>query len=160
MANVMFWRRYRSTLGWAAIASPAVGAALGLAIYASGNADYRAQAGWSGFAYWLAIGAVLGLGTGLAALVGGTVCLVARDRDFARNSASRITFGTLGASIGAALAWVAVGVAALPGSIAWWPLFVGLAVAAALVAATVARILLGRAERRQDGDVVELRFNV
>jgi len=156
----MFWRRYRSTLGWAAIASAVVGIALGLVIYAAGNADYRAQAGWSGFAYWLAIGAVLGLGTGLAALVGGAVALVARDRDFARNSESRITIGTLGASIGAALSWAAVGVAtALSEGIALWPLSTGVAVGAALIAAIVARILLGRAERRQEHDVVEFRFN-
>lgn len=133
---------------------------LGLAIYAAGNADYRDQAGWGGLAYWLAVGAVLGLGTGLAALVGGTVSLVTRDRDFARGSTSRIASGTLGASIGAALAWLALGAAALPGSIAWWPIFVGLAVAAACVAAVIARILLGRAERQPSPDVVESRAKI
>lgn len=153
----LLWRRYRSTLGLAFAASASLGALVGLAVYAGGNADYRVQAGWGGFIYWVILGIVLGAGTGLFSIAGGAVAMVIRDRNLRRTSAARVRIGTLGASIGAVLPWIAVAVAA--GSV-WWLFALGIAVVVGLVTAAFARVMLGRAERQQDGDVVEFRVNV
>jgi len=152
----VLWRHYRSTLGWALASSAALGAFVGLAIYAGGNADYRAHAGWGGFIYWVVLGAVVGTGTGIACVAGGAVAVAIRDRGQRRTSAARVRIGTLGASIGAVIPWIVVAVAA--GS-AWWPFALGIGAVVGLVTAVLARVMLGRAEQRQDGDVVEFRHS-
>lgn len=120
----------------------------GLALYAGGNADYRAQAGWGGFVYWIALGGGAGAVTGLAACMGAAVALVARDRDLRRESEARVAIGAVGASIGAVGPWIVVGVAVsfstAPG---WWLFPLGVAVMVAVGAAVVARVLFARAER-------------
>ena len=139
------------------VVSAVLGIFCGLALYLAGNADYRAQAGWGGFVYWVILGGGLGAGTGLAGVLGGVVGVVIWDRGLRRSSVARIRIGTTGAALGAALPWVVVAVAVGPG---WWPFPFGVAILVALVTAVLARIILSRAERRQDGDVVEFRYNV
>lgn len=154
------WRRYRSTLGLAVVASAVLGLLCGLALYLTGNADYRAQAGWGGFFYWIALGAGLGIGTGLIACAGGVTAIWLRDRQLGRPSASRVLIGTVGASAGAVVLWLAFGfVAAVTGGAGYLYMFIGIAVVVGLTTAVLARVILSRAERRQDGDVVEFRFN-
>ncbi len=140
-------------MGWALAGSAFLGALVGLAIYFGGNADYRAQAGWGGFVYWVLLSGVLGVGTGLAGATGGAVAVAIRDRDLRRSSSARIRIGTLGATIGAALPWIALAVAVGSG---WWPLPLGIATLVALVTAALARIMLIRAERGVDGDRLEI----
>ncbi|MCC9054095.1 hypothetical protein LOK55_07280 [Microbacterium sp. F2E] len=157
----MIWRRYRSTLGLAIVASAMLGLFCGLALYLTGNADYRAQAGWGGLFYWIALGAGFGIGTGLTACAGGVTAIWLRDRQLGRPSASRVLIGTVGASVGAAVLWLAFGVvAAVTGGAGYLYMFIGIAVMAGLTGAVLARTMLSRAERRRDGDVVEFRFNV
>ena len=153
------WRRYRSTLGVAIVASAVLGLFCGLAQYLTGNADYRAQSGWGGFFYWIALGACLGIGTGLTACAGAVTAIWLRDRRLGRPSASRVILGTVGASIGAAVLWIGFGiVAAVTGGAGYLYMFIGIAAVAGLTSAVLARTMLSRDERRQDGDVVEFRF--
>lgn len=152
------WRRYRSSVGWAVLISGGVGVLCGLAVYLGGNADYRSQSGWGGIAYWVALGALFGIGTGAAAIVGGAVAIVLRDRSLSRGGSSRVALGVAGASIGSALLWGVLGaVTAATGGAGYSLIFIGVAAVAALLTAILARTILSRAERRQDGDVVEFR---
>ncbi|WP_396668054.1 hypothetical protein [Microbacterium sp. R86528] len=147
----MIWRRYRSTLGLAIATSAAIGILCGLAVYLGGNADYRAQSGWGGFAYWIVLGAVCGVGTGFMAILVAVLAVASRDRDLARASSSRINIGVAGATIGSALPWGAFGVAtAMTGGAGYSYIFIGVAVVAAVFTAVLARIMLGRVERRHD----------
>lgn len=156
----MIWRRYRSTAGWALLGSAAIGILCGLAVYLGANPDYRAQSGWGGFAYWISLGAILGGGTGLAAILGGAVAIVLRDRDLSRESRSRILLGVAGASIGPVLLWGAFGtIATATGGADYLYIFIGIAAAAVVVTAVLAGVMLSRAERRQDGDTVRFRAN-
>jgi len=55
--------------------------------------------------------------------------------------------------------WIGFGiVAAVTGGAGYLYMFIGIAAVAGLTSAVLARTMLSRAERRQDGDVVEFRF--
>lgn len=147
----MLWRRYRSTIGWALLVAAGAGSFLGFALYMGGNPDYRAHAGPLGLVYWLALGAILGVTTAIAALVGGAIALLVRDRGLTRSPQTRIVAGTIGAAVGAIALWLGIGivnavVTEIGGS------FFGLAILIALISAVVtaipAGLLLNRAERR------------
>lgn len=146
----VMWRRYRSTVVVGLLAATILGALCGLSGSLGGSGGGRAS--------FMGLGAALGLGTGLAAIVGGVVAVAGRDRRFARSSAFRIRLGTGGASIGAALFWVGLGV--LFASDSWFGfffvfMFLGIAIVAAATAAIAARVLLARVERRHVGAVGE-----
>lgn len=147
----MIWRRYRSTLLLAVMISAAMGTACGLAIYMTGNADYRAQSGWVGFAYWVGLGGGSGIATGLAAMLGGVALL--KDPVSSEASGSRIKRVTIGASIGGGLLWLIIAVVvAVTGGADYAYIFVIVAVVVAAVAALLARAILSASSvREHDG---------
>lgn len=147
----MFWSQYRSAIVRAVPFGASVGAFLGLAVYLSGNPDYRAQGGWGAFGYWLALGAILGGVTALAALTGGALVIALTTKFSSRAKRVRALAGSLGAAGGAGIFWLILGVtstAASPTGSSWVALSTVAALVAAIVSLFSASLLLRRSERR------------
>lgn len=143
------WHRYKSAAGWGLLIASGLGIVIGLGLYLSSHSGYRMHAGWGGFFYWIALGAVFGVITGITAVAGGLIALVIRKRSRSQNKWSPVAAGATGASIGASLVWVVFWVAtAATGGIGYTPLFVIIVIAVAAGAAISAVIVLDRAEQR------------
>lgn len=148
----MLWERYRAAAISAIPMGISVGAVLGIAVYLTGNSDYREQGGWGAFAYIFAVGAGIGALSALAALIGGWLVILAAERRQREPVRTRSIRGAAGAAAGAGMLWLAVGVVTLfstPSGAAWMFGFVMLAGIAAAGAATVAWVVLKRAERAE-----------
>ncbi|WP_168628063.1 hypothetical protein [Cryobacterium sp. BB307] len=157
------WRRYWRAAAWAVPTGAAIGIAIYLAIYLTGNSAYRTYGGWGAFFHALAGGCVIGAVTALAGVVGGALSLVIWDRKLLRSAGSRKAVGSIGAAGGAALFWLCVGlVSALVSPTDWsWFGVTGIFMAvAAPITWIAADTLIGRAEERAERDGVEFRFNV
>jgi len=146
----MLWMRYRSVAMAAVPVGVLAGVILGVAVYLAGNPEYRAQGGPTAFWYWAAVGAVLGGGTALAALAGGALSILVTDRSTSRVSGARVLAGSVGAAVGAAVLWLAIGLftgIASPAGSSWFGASVVIALVAAVAAGVLAALMLRRAER-------------
>lgn len=148
----MLWRRYRAAAISAIPMGIGVGAVLSIAVYLTGNSDYREQGGWGAFAYIFAVGAGIGALNALAALIGGWLVVLAAERRQREPVRTRSIRGAAGAAAGAGMLWLAVGVVSsftTPRGAAWFSGFVMFAGLTAAVAATVAWMVLKRVERAE-----------
>lgn len=145
------WRRYRRPAALAVPLGAAVGVAICIAIYLTGNPDYRAYGGWGAFLSLVAVGCAIGAGTALFATAGSALALAIWDRPVTKSAGSRRVAGSIGAAGGAALLWLGFGVVnGLVSPTGWsWFGLTGVAIAvSAPIAAIIAGVLIARADKR------------
>ena len=158
MVNPVLWRRYRRIVVAAVPIGAGIGVALNLAVYLTGNPDYRLQGGFGAFLYTLTVGSAIGATAALCAVLGSIVSLLIWDRRVVRPSRSRTIAGAAGAGIGTLFLWITVGfVNALISPTAWQGFgVVGvIAVLGALIAAATAGTMIRMVEKRFERHEVE-----
>jgi hypothetical protein len=137
-------------IGQGILTGVGLGVALGLAVYLSGNSDYRALGGWNGLASIVVPGGAAG-GAAAAAGAAGAVLMGVLTARRKTSSPSRRATLSLGAAGGAAVPWLGVG--AVNGLVteAGWSWFGASAIAAgasAALAGILAWVILGTAADR------------
>lgn len=151
MVVFMLWHRYRRAIAWSLPLGAAGGAGIALVMYATGNPDYRSQGGSGALIYLLVLGVAVGAATALAALIGGSIAIVAKQRSLRRNPHIQVAAGVIGAGIGAGLLWIVVGVVnaiVTPTGASWIGVIIIFALIAAVSSAVLASVVLGRSERQ------------